>query len=95
MAGTRFVAAAPEPKLAGLARRLGQVSFPVHATSEVMGGAIEHALAHEPPSAATIASEVAGAERTFGLLRLMLSGGVVEEPDRVAGLPLSSGAGQW
>jgi polysaccharide pyruvyl transferase WcaK-like protein len=95
MAGTRFVAAAHEPKLAGLARRLGQVSFPVHATSEVMGGAIEHALAHEPPSAATIASEVAGAERTFGLLRLMLSGGVVEEPDRVAGLPLSSGAGQW
>ena len=34
MAGTRFVAVAHEPKLAGLARRLGQVSVPSHATAE-------------------------------------------------------------
>ena len=95
MAGTRFVAVAHEPKLAGLARRLGQVSFPVHATSEVLHGAVAHALAHEPVPREAVAAEVAGAERSFGLLRLLLSGGVVEEPDQVAGLQLSSGAGQW
>ena len=95
MAGTRFVAAAHEPKLAGLARRLGQVSFPVHATSEVVHGALVHALAHEPVRRDAVAAEVAGAERSFGLLRLLLSGGAVDEPDRVAGLQLSSGAGQW
>jgi polysaccharide pyruvyl transferase WcaK-like protein len=95
MAGTRFVAAAHEPKLAGLARRLDQVSFPVHATSDVLHGAIAHALAHDPVSPTAVAREVAAAERTFGLLRLMLSGGVVDEPDLVAGLPLSNGAGRW
>jgi polysaccharide pyruvyl transferase WcaK-like protein len=95
MAGTRFVAVAHEPKLAGIARRLGQVSFPVHATSEVLHGAISHALDHEPVHADAVAAEVAEAERAFGLLRLLLSGGVVEEPERVAGLPLSNGAGRW
>jgi hypothetical protein len=71
------------------------VSFPVHATSDVLHGAIAHALAHDPVSPTAVAREVAAAERTFGLLRLMLSGGVVDEPDLVAGLPLSNGAGWW
>jgi len=95
MAGTRFLAVAHEPKLAGLSRRLGQVSVPVHATTEVLHGAIAHALAHDPVRTTAVDGEVAAAERSFGLLRLLLSGGAVDEPDRVAGLPLSSGVGRW
>jgi polysaccharide pyruvyl transferase WcaK-like protein len=95
IAGTRFVAAAHEPKLAGLARRLGQVSFPTHATTDVVHGAIAHALSHEPMTAAAVAAEIAGAERTFGLLHLLASGGELDEPERVAGLDLSQGAGEW
>ena len=95
MARTPFVAAAHEPKLAGLARRLGQISFPVHATSDVVHAAIGHALAHEPGTPDAVAVEVARAERSFALLRLLLSGGEVDEPDRVPGLALSHGAGQW
>lgn len=95
MAGTRFVAAAHEPKLAGLARRLGQVSFPTHATVDVVRGAIAHALTHPPVASDAVAGEVAAAERTFGLLHLLASGGAVDEPERVAGLSLSHGAGQW
>jgi len=95
MAGTRVVAAAHEPKLAGLTRRLGQVSFPTHATTEVVHAAIAHALAHPPAARAAVASEIAAAERTFGLLRLLLTGGATDEPERIAGLPLSHGLGQW
>jgi polysaccharide pyruvyl transferase WcaK-like protein len=95
MAGTRFVAVAHEPKLAGLARRLDQIAVPTHATSAVLHGALEHALVHEPVAPAAVAREVSGAERSFGLLRLLLSGGAVDEPERVAALPLSTGAGQW
>ena len=48
MAGTRFVAIAHEPKLAGLARRLGQVSVPATPPPTVLDGAIDHALDHDP-----------------------------------------------
>jgi polysaccharide pyruvyl transferase WcaK-like protein len=95
MAGTRFVAVAHEPKLAGLTRRLGQVSVPSHATTGVLEGTIRHALDHGAVDATAVASEVAGAERTFGMLELLLSDGAVESPERVAGLTLSNGAGRW
>ena len=95
MAGTRFVAVAHEPKLAGLSRRLDQVSVPAHATAGVLEGALRHALGHPPVTAAAVAAEVAGAERTFGLLELLLSGGVADEPDQLGGLSLSDGAGRW
>ena len=40
MAGTPFVAIAHEPKLAGLARRLGQVAVPAHASAAVLRAAM-------------------------------------------------------
>jgi hypothetical protein len=95
MAGTRFVAVAHEPKLAGVARRLGQVSVPSHATADVLEGALRHALAGDPVAPAAVAAEAASAERMFGMLDLLLSGGAAEEPERVAGLALSDGAGTW
>jgi polysaccharide pyruvyl transferase WcaK-like protein len=95
MAGTRFVAAAHEPKLAGLARRLGQVSFPIHATTDVLHRTITHALGAVPVTGAAVAAEVESAQRAFAMLQLLLSGGAVDEPERVGGLTLSHGAGQW
>jgi polysaccharide pyruvyl transferase WcaK-like protein len=95
MAGTRFVAVAHEPKLAGLSRRLDQVSVPSHATAGVLEGALRHALGHPPVAAAAVADEVAVAERMFGMLELLLSGGAADAPDRVGGLGLSDGAGRW
>ena len=62
----------------------------------MLHGAVAHALAHDPVRTAAVDGEVAAAERSFGLLRLLLSGGAVDEPDRVAGLARSSsGAGRW
>ncbi len=95
MAGTRFVAVAHEPKLAGLARRLGQVSIPSYASADVLQGAIHHALAHRPVGPAAVAAEVAGAERMFGMLDLLLSGGAIDAPEHLAGLALSDGGGRW
>jgi polysaccharide pyruvyl transferase WcaK-like protein len=95
IAGTRFVAVAHEPKLAGVARRLGQVAVPAHATAAVLGGALRQALASAPVAPAAVAAEVAAAERTFGMLDLLLSGGAVDAPERVAGLTLSDGANTW
>ena len=74
MAGTRFLAVAHEPKLAGLSRRLGQVSVPVHATAEVLHGAVAHALAHDPVRTTAVERRGRRAERSFGLLRLLLVG---------------------
>ena len=95
MAGTRFVAVAHEPKLAGLSRRLSQVSVPSHATSGVLEGAIRHALGHPPVTAAAVGAEIAGAERMFSMLELLLSGGVADDPEQLLGLGLSDGAGRW
>jgi polysaccharide pyruvyl transferase WcaK-like protein len=92
IAETRFVAVAHEPKLAGLSRRLGQVSVPSHATSAVMAAAVAHAFDHDPPTSAAVQAEVLAARRSFDLMGLLLSGGSSEEPHAVAGLPLSSGA---
>ncbi|MCU1398074.1 MAG: polysaccharide pyruvyl transferase CsaB [Acidimicrobiales bacterium] len=94
-AGSRFVAIAHEPKLAGLARRLGQASVPVHATPEVMAGIIAWALAGEPSSAAAVGAEIVAATEQFQLLDLLLDGGAFERPDQLAALPLSNGRGAW
>jgi polysaccharide pyruvyl transferase WcaK-like protein len=95
-AGTRFLAVAHEPKLVGLARRLGQVSVPAHATVDVFAGAIAHALAHAPPSARAVDAEVGSARRSLDLLRLLVDDGAAGGPSPdVAGLPLSGGGGTW
>jgi polysaccharide pyruvyl transferase WcaK-like protein len=97
-AGTRFLAVAHEPKLVGLARRLGQVSVPAHATGDVFAGVIAHSLAHDPPSRSAVDAEIRDARRSLDLLRLLVNGGAVDDvsiPVDLAGLPLSSGGGTW
>jgi polysaccharide pyruvyl transferase CsaB len=94
-AGTPFLAVSHEPKLAGLSRRLRQVSVPAHATAEVLAAAVARALESAPPSAADIAAEEAAAEHTLRLLRLLLDGGELDEPGRLPALPLSAGGGTW
>jgi polysaccharide pyruvyl transferase CsaB len=94
-AGTPFLAVSHEPKLAGLSRRLDQVSVPVHAGAEVFAAALERALESDPPSVGAIAGEVVAAEHTLQLLRLLLDGGELDEPSSLAALPLSAGGGSW
>ena len=94
-AGSRFVAIAHEPKLAGLARRLEQASVPVHASAEVMGGIIAWALANEPAVPAAVRDEMASAAHQFQLLDLLLDNGAFERPDQLATLALSTGRGAW
>ena len=95
MAGTRFLAIAHEPKLAGVARRLGQVAVPTHASADVLRAALEGALDHDPAPAVAVAAEVEAAMRSLDLLRLLLDDGVSGTPPDVAGLPLSDGEGTW
>lgn len=94
-AGSRFVAIAHEPKLAGLARRLEQASVPSHASADVMRATMDWALANEPPSNEGLRQEMAAAGHSFQMLELLLSGGQVAEPNRLAAMPLSSGVGAW
>jgi polysaccharide pyruvyl transferase WcaK-like protein len=94
-AGTRFLAVCHEPKLAGLSRRLGQVSVPVHATADVLRAAVQRALDTAPPTAADVGNEAAAARHTLQLLRLLLDSGDFAEPSGLAGLPQSTGSGTW
>jgi polysaccharide pyruvyl transferase WcaK-like protein len=94
-AGTRTLAVSHEPKLAGISRRLRQVSVPVDATAAVLAAALHRALEIDPPSAADVRNETAMARHTLQLLRLLLDGGALDEPSTLAGLPLSSGGGTW
>ena len=95
-AGTRFLAVAHEPKLVGLARRLGQVSVPEHATGDVFAGAIAHALRHGPPPPAAVEAEVRNARRSLELLRLLVDDSAGDAALRdLAGLPVSDGEGTW
>jgi polysaccharide pyruvyl transferase WcaK-like protein len=94
-ARTPFLAIAHEPKLAGLARRLGQSAVPAHAAPAVLARAIEYALDQAPPAAAAVKAETARAEEAFGMLRLLLGGGQLDEATEFAGLPLSTGSGAW
>jgi polysaccharide pyruvyl transferase WcaK-like protein len=94
-AGTRFVAVAHEPKLAAVARRLGQPAVavdgdgldPILLAREILtaldGGA--------PPRAATVRGEIARSEQSLRLLRLLLSRGRAEDADTIGTLPLAPG----
>jgi polysaccharide pyruvyl transferase WcaK-like protein len=96
-AGTRFVAVAHEPKLAAVARRLGQPAVavdgdgpdPILLAREILtaldGGA--------PPRAATVRGEIARSEQSLRLLRLLLSRGRAEDADTIGTLPLAPG--EW
>jgi polysaccharide pyruvyl transferase WcaK-like protein len=94
-AGTRTLAISHEPKLAGISRRLRQVSVPVDATAPVLAAAVQRALETDPPTAIAVGNEAAMARHTLQLLRLLLDGGALDEPSHLAGLPLSTGSGTW
>jgi len=94
-ARTRFLAVAHEPKLAGLSRRFEQVSIPAHASAAVIAAAVQQSLQTEPPSAAAVEGERLAAQHTLELMQLLIDDGEVAEPNRLAGLPLSTGNGTW
>lgn len=70
-----FLAIAHEPKLAGLARRLGQLSIPPHAPAPLLAEAVDRVLEAPAPSVARIGHEVELAHQSLALLRLVLGGG--------------------
>jgi polysaccharide pyruvyl transferase WcaK-like protein len=94
-AGTPFLAVAHEPKLGGLARRLGQPALPAHAPSAIVRHAIDLALDHPPAPRAAVRGQQAAAEEAMALLRLLVHRGRLSDPSELAGLPLSSGGGSW
>lgn len=87
-AGVPFVATAHEAKLAGLARRLQQPTFRPEKAPERLTEALLSAADGAPPSPAAVRAEIARAEESFRLMRLLLSGGRTPEATEVTGLPL-------
>ena len=74
-----FLAVAHEPKLAALARRLGEPAVPTHAPAAVLARAAVELLSREPADARLVAREKAAADRTMRLLRVLVSGGEHDE----------------
>jgi polysaccharide pyruvyl transferase WcaK-like protein len=88
-AGRPFVAYAHEPKLAGVARRLGQPAVAPERAVRDLGPALVAAAARPtPPAIAAIRSEIARADESMRLLRLVLSNGEADEPESIGTLPL-------
>ncbi|WP_028058766.1 polysaccharide pyruvyl transferase family protein [Candidatus Solirubrobacter pratensis] len=85
-AGVPFVAYAHEPKLAGLARRLGQPAVPPG--GPLAGTALAALAESAPPSRAAVARERELALAGFRLLRVLVAGGRTEEAVAVDGLAL-------
>ncbi|MFP5377329.1 MAG: polysaccharide pyruvyl transferase family protein [Acidimicrobiia bacterium] len=87
-AGTPFVAVAHEPKLAALGRRFEQPVLDPSAGMGALPQCLAAALGGRRPSAAVARSQVAAAEEGFRLLRLVATGGHLEDLDTLTGLPL-------
>ncbi|MGH9006508.1 MAG: polysaccharide pyruvyl transferase family protein [Acidimicrobiales bacterium] len=88
-AGTPAVAVAHEPKLAGLARRLGQRAVPPDVSPEELTRALIEGIDAPGPAPAIVKEEIDRAEEGFRLLRIFLAGGT-DESDRLGALPLVS-----
>jgi polysaccharide pyruvyl transferase WcaK-like protein len=88
-AGRPFVAYAHEPKLAAAARRLGQPAIDPAGGGEELADVLLSA-ANRPlgPSLSAVRGEIARAEETMRLLRLVLSEGRNGEPESIGTLPL-------
>jgi polysaccharide pyruvyl transferase WcaK-like protein len=87
-AGVPVLAVAHEPKLSGLARRLGQPTVAADAAPQTFAGAVLGALDAAPAPATTVRRERAAAEDGFRLLRVLLARGRSEEAADVDGLAL-------
>jgi polysaccharide pyruvyl transferase WcaK-like protein len=88
-AGRPFVAYAHEPKLAAVARRLGQPAVGPADGGDALG-AVLLSSANRPiaPSMSAVRAEIARAEEALRLLRLVLSDGQAGEPESIGTLPL-------
>jgi polysaccharide pyruvyl transferase WcaK-like protein len=75
MAGTSFVAFAHEPKLAAIARRLGQQAITCDAAAEAITHGLRRTLLGPVPAADAIAEERHKAAATADLLGLVLTAG--------------------
>jgi polysaccharide pyruvyl transferase WcaK-like protein len=87
-AGVPALAVAHEPKLTGLARRLGQPTIADDAPPQDLAAAVLGALDTAPASAAAVRRERAAAEDGFRLLRVLLARGRSDEAAHVEGLAL-------
>jgi polysaccharide pyruvyl transferase WcaK-like protein len=87
-ARTPFLAFVHEPKLAAVARRLGQPSVPALAPPATVSAAMRGALDAPPAEPAAIDRERERAEHAFRLLRVLLAGGRSDEAHAVDGLAL-------
>jgi polysaccharide pyruvyl transferase WcaK-like protein len=88
-AGRPFVAYAHEPKLAAVGRRLGQPVVDPSIGGEALASVLLSA-ANRPvaPSMSAVRGEIARAEESMRLLRLVLSDGQSSEPEAIGTLPL-------
>lgn len=91
-AGAPFVAVAHEPKLAAVARRMGQPAVVPGAgglDAQQLASTILAAIdAGVPPARSAVQDEVTRAEQGFRLLRLLLSGGRSDDAEAIGALPL-------
>jgi polysaccharide pyruvyl transferase WcaK-like protein len=88
-AGRPFVAYAHEPKLAAAARRLGQPAIdPAGGADELAAVLLSAANRPAAPALSAVRAEIARAEETMRLLRLVLSDGRTGEPEEIGTLPL-------
>lgn len=87
-AGVPFVAMAHEAKLAGLARRLHQQAVGPDEPPARLTEAIRAASDGPAPRPAAVRAEIARAEESFRLTRLLLNGGRSPDAAEVSGLPL-------
>jgi polysaccharide pyruvyl transferase CsaB len=87
-AGVPALAVAHEPKLAGLARRLGQPVVAADASPAELAGAVDAALGAQPAPAVAIRRERESAAEGFRLLRVLLARGRSEEAADLDGLAL-------
>lgn len=90
-AGRPTLAFAHEPKLGGLARRLGQPAVPSHAPPAVLTHAVDALLDTAAPDRAVVAREAEAARRANALLRLVVSAGAEDDVVDRAALDLTSG----
>lgn len=95
VAGCPFLAVAHEPKLAGIARRLGQSSVPPHATPAVLARSVVELLHRDPATPASVAREIDAARRSMRLLRVVVSRGTDEELVDRDRLDLSTSGTPW
>jgi polysaccharide pyruvyl transferase WcaK-like protein len=88
-AGCPFVAYVHEPKLAAVARRLAQPVVQPSQGGDTLGAVLLSA-ANRPtaPSMSAVRGEIARAEESMRLLRLVLSDGDTGEPESIGTLPL-------